>query len=91
MLMFKVWGNIIYGMNHILKGLSDGMKGDDIRYIVTNRDYGSGFVETLMDSILVHLMIFVKCNNLPLGFSHANYALYCHLGFNCFFSAYRDG
>ena len=32
-------------MNHILQGLSDGMNGGDIRYIVANRDYGSGFDE----------------------------------------------
>ena len=64
--MFKVWGDIIYGMNHILQGLSDGMKGGMKRYLVANRDYGGGFVEMLMDSILVHLMLVGKCDNLPL-------------------------
>ena len=52
--MFNVWGDIVYGMNHILQGLSDGMKGGDIRYIVANHDNRSGFVEMIMDSSLVH-------------------------------------
>ena len=82
--MFKVWGDIIYGMNHILQGLSDCMKGGDIRYIVTNRDYGSGFVETLMDSTLVHLMLFVNHDSLPLGLAHDSYAMYLSFeGFCC--------
>ena len=76
MLLFKVWGNIIYGMNHILQGLSDGMKGGDIRYIVTNCDYGSGFVETLMDSSLVYLMIFMNHDSLPLGLAHDSCVMY---------------
>ena len=42
------------------------MKGGDSRYIVTSRDYGSGFAETVMDSSLVHLMLVEKCDNLPL-------------------------
>ena len=75
-LMFNVWGDIVYGMNHILQGLSDGMKGGDIRYIITNRDYGSGFVEALMDSSLVHLLIFVNRDSLPLGLAYDNYAMY---------------
>ena len=74
-------------MNHILEGLSDGMKGGDIRYIVTSRDYGSGFVETLMDSSLVHLMLFMNHDSFPLGLAHDSCAMYCHLGFRCFGSA----
>ena len=76
MLRFKVWGNIIYGMGHILQGLSDGMKGGGIRYIVTNRDYGSGFVETLMESSLVHLILFVNRDSLPLVLAHDSCAMY---------------
>ena len=79
MLLFIVWGNIIYGMNHILQGLSDGMKGGYILYIVTNCDYGSGFVETLMDSSLVHLMLVEKCDSVPLGLAHDGCTMYCHL------------
>ena len=66
-LMFKVWGDIIYGMNHILQGLSDGMKGAMKRYLLSIRDYGSGFVEMLMDSILVRLMLVGKRDNIPLS------------------------
>ena len=51
--MFKVWGDMLYGINHTLQGLSVGMKGGDNRYFVTSHDYGSGFVETLMDTSLV--------------------------------------
>ena len=56
------------------------MKGGDIRYIVTHRDYGSGFVETLMDSSLVHLMLFVNRDNIPLGLAHDICALYLSFG-----------
>ena len=89
--MFKVWGNIIYAMDHILHGLSDGMKGGDIRYIVTNRDYGSEFVEMLMDSSLVHLMLFMNHDSLPLGLAHDSCAMYCQLGFCRFGSMHRYG
>ena len=65
-LRFKVWGDIIYGMNHILQGLSDGMKGGMKRYLVEINDYGKRFVETIMDSSLVHLMLVGKCDILPL-------------------------
>ena len=64
--MFKVWGDIVYGINHMFHGLSDGMKGGENRYFVTSHDYGSGFVETLMDSNLVHLMLMGKRDILPL-------------------------
>ena len=67
-------------MNHISHGLSDGMKGGDIRYMVTNHDYGSGFVETLMDSILVHLMLFMNHGSLPLGLAHDNCVMYLSFG-----------
>ena len=53
-------------MSHILQGLSDGMKGAMKRCLLSIRDYGSGFVETLMDSILVHLMLVGKHDSLPL-------------------------
>ena len=66
MLMFNIWDNLVYCMNHILQGLSDGMKGGMKRYLVANRDYGGGFVEMLMDSILVHLMLVGKRDSLPL-------------------------
>ena len=64
--MFKVWGDIIYGMNHISQGLSDVMKGGDVRYTITTRYYGSGFVVTFMEFILVHLILVGKCDKLPL-------------------------
>ena len=64
--MFNVWGDLVYGINHTFLGLSYGMKGGDNRYFVTSRDYGSGFVETLMDSSLVHLMLVGKRDSLPL-------------------------
>ena len=50
----------------MFQGLSDGMKGGDNRYFVTSRDYGSGFVETLKDSNLLHLMLVQKCDSLSL-------------------------
>ena len=56
------------------------MKGGDIRYIITNRDYGSGFVEALMDSSLVHLLIFVNHDSLMLGLAHDKYAMYLSFG-----------
>ena len=78
--MFNVWGDTVYGMNHILQGLSDGKKGGDIRYIVVNHDYGSGFLEMIMDSILVHLMLFVNRYSLPLGLAHDSFAMYFSFG-----------
>ena len=56
------------------------MKGGDIRYIVTNHDYGSGFVEMLMDSNLVHLMLFMNRDILPLGLAHDSCAMYLSFG-----------
>ena len=56
----------MYGMNHILQGLSDGMKGGIKRYLGASRDYGSGFMGTLMGSNLVHLMLVGKRDTLPL-------------------------
>ena len=56
------------------------MKGGDNIYFVTSRDYGSGFVEMLMDSSLVHLMLFVNRENLPLGLAHNSYAMYLSFG-----------
>ena len=64
--MFNIWGDIVYGINHMFQGLSNGMKGGDNRYSVTSRDYGSGFVVMLMDSILVHLMLVGKRDSLPI-------------------------
>ena len=78
--MFKVWVDILYGMDHILQGLSNGMKSGDIRYNVKNRDYGSGFVGTLMDYNLVHLMLFVNHDSLPLGLAHDSCAMYLSFG-----------
>ena len=51
----------MYGMNHILQGLSDGMKGGDIRYIVANCDYGSGFDEMIMAYSSSPLVVTCKC------------------------------
>ena len=65
--MFNVWGDLVYGINHTFQVLSYGMKGGDNQYFVTSRDYGSGFMETLMDSNLVHLMLMGKCDSLPLS------------------------
>ena len=56
----------MYCINHIFQGLSDGIKGGDNRYFVTSHDYGSGFVETLKDSDLVHLILVQKCDSLSL-------------------------
>ena len=68
----------------MFQGLSDGMKGGDIRYIVTSHDYGCGFVEMLMDSSLVHLMLFVNHDSVPLGLAHDSYAMYLSFeGFRC--------
>ena len=67
------------------------MQGGIKRYLVTRLDYGSGFDKSLMDSILVHLMLVEKCDNLPLGLAHDGCALYCHLGFLHFGSKQRDG
>ena len=67
------------------------MKGGMKQYLVTNRDYGSGFDDLLMESILVYSMLVEKHDNLPLGLAHDGCALYCHLGFNHFEFAQRDG
>ena len=64
----------------MFQGLSDGMKGGDIRYIVTSCDSGSGFVETSMDSSLVHLMLLVNHHILPLGLTHDSCAMYLSFG-----------
>ena len=61
MLRFNIWGDIVYGMNHILQGLSNGMKGGDIRYIVANCDYGSGFDETIMAYSSSPLVVTCRC------------------------------
>ena len=90
-LMFNIWGDIVYGINHISQGLSDGMKGGDIQYNVTNRDFGSGFVEMLMDSVLVHLMLFMNRDNLPLGLAHNSYAMYLEFGISLFRSTQKFG
>ena len=42
------------------------MKGGMKRYLVASRDYGSGFVETIMDYSLVHLMLVEKRDSLPI-------------------------
>ena len=65
-LMFKVWGDMIYGINHTFQGLSIGMEGGINRYLVTMLDYGSGFDKSLMDSSLVHLMLVEKRDSVPL-------------------------
>ena len=83
-LMFKVWGHMIYGINHMFQGLSVGMEGGIKRYLVTRLDYGSGFNESLMDSSLVHLMLNEKHDNLPLGLANDSCEMHCHLGFRRF-------
>ena len=75
----------------IFMGLSVGMEGGIKRYLVTRLYYGSGFDKLLMDSSPVHLMLFVKCENLPSGLAHNSFALYCHLWFIRFGSAQKDG
>ena len=75
----------------IFQGLSIGMEGSIKQYLVTRLDYGSGFDKLLMDSIPVHLMLFVKHDSFPLGLAHNSFALYCHLWFIHFGSAQRDG
>ena len=35
-------------------------------YLGASRDYGSGFMEMIMGSILVHLMLMGKRDNLPI-------------------------
>ena len=67
------------------------MEGGIKQFLVTRLDYGIGFDKSLMDSSLVHLMLFIKCSRFSLGLAHTNYALYCHLGFNRFGLAQRDG
>ena len=56
------------------------MKGGDTLYIVINRDYGSGFVEMIIDSSMVHLMLFVNHDSLPLGLGHDSCAMYLSFG-----------
>ena len=53
-------------MNYTIQGLNNGMKGGMKQYLEASRDYGSGFMGTLMGSNLVHLMLVGKCDNLPL-------------------------
>ena len=43
----------------------------------------NGFDVSLMDSSLVHLMLFINCDTLPLGLAHDSCAIYFHLGFRC--------
>ena len=64
--MFKVWGDMIYGINHTFQGLIIGMEGGNNRYLATRHDYGSGLDKMLMDSSLVHLMLVEKHDILPL-------------------------
>ena len=73
------------------QGLSIGMEGGIKRYLVTRLDYGSGFNESLMDSILVHLMLIEKRDNLPLGLAHDGCVMCCHLGFFHFGSTKGEG
>ena len=47
-LMFKVWGDMVYGINHTFQGLSIGMEGGIKRYLVIRFDYGSGFDKSLI-------------------------------------------
>ena len=66
-LMFKVWGiDVLYGMNHMIQGLSNDMEGGMKHYLGASRDYGSGFMETIMGSNLVYLMLVGKRDSLPL-------------------------
>ena len=62
----SIWGDMIYGINHTFQGLSVGMEGGMKRYFVTSCDYGCGFVDSLMDSSLVHLMLIEKNDSLPI-------------------------
>ena len=50
MLMFdiRVWGDMIYGINHTFHALSVGMEGGIKRYLVIRFDYGSGFDKSLI-------------------------------------------
>ena len=59
------------------------MKGGHNRYFVTSRDYGSGFVETLMNSTLVHLMLVGKRDSLPLRLGSRWMCIALSLGFHC--------
>ena len=67
------------------------MEGGIKQFLVTRIDYGSGFDKSLMDSILMHLMLFVNRDSLPLGLAHDSCAMYYHLGFHRFGSTQRDG
>ena len=53
-------------MNHMIQGLSNDMEGGMRHYLGETHDYGSGFMETIMGSNLVHLMLVGKCDNLPI-------------------------
>ena len=75
----------------LFQGLSVGVEGGINRYLVTRLDYGSGFDNSLMDSILVHSMLLERHDGLPFGLAHDGYALYCHLWFIRFGSAQKDG
>ena len=75
----------------IFQGLSVGVEGGINQYLATRLDYGSGFYDSLIDSILVHSMLVEKCDILPLGLAHDGCALCCHLQFIRFGSAQRDG
>ena len=64
----------------MFEGLCIGMEGGDNRYFVTSCDYGNGFDVSLMDSNLVHLLLFVNHDNLPLGLAHDSCAMYLSFG-----------
>ena len=53
-------------MNHTIPGLSKAMEGGIKNYHGASREYGSGFMGTLMGSNLVHLMLVGKCGSLPI-------------------------
>ena len=53
-------------MNHTIQGLSNDMEGGMKHYYGVSRDYGSGFMETIMGSNLVHLMVVRKRDSLPI-------------------------
>ena len=75
----------------LFQGLSIGMEGGINRHLVTRIDYGSGFDKSLMESSLVHLILFINHDSLPLGLAHDSCALYCHFRFLHSGFAQRDG
>ena len=75
----------------IFQGLSIGMEGSIKRYLVTRLDYGSGFDKLLMDSIPVHLMLFVNRGRLPLGLAHDSCVMYLEFVVSLFGSMQRFG